>query len=214
MAKRGQITVFVVLGLVILVIVGMVIYIASISTRQEEKFEVLSVEKEALEVRDYITSCLDDALKSAVSYCAGSFPGGGPKCDPYEEGVAERVEEGFCDCIPNCNDFSIFQNAQIEVKGEMRIEAKLTGGKKKIMVAMEYPIEVKKEGQEHLIGTTESPFVAQYPLEQTDCVPIKLIDNDPQKCEAAESKTVEVLGLIFTYNVGDKVAIGGQCIAC
>jgi len=214
MKKRGQITVFVVLGIVILVVVGMIVYISSISTRKEEKFEVLSVEREALEVGEYVTSCLSESLQNAVAYCSGNFPGEGPKCSDYNEDIAIRVKEDFCNCIPDCKDFSMFKNTQVEVKGEMRLEARLSEDKKKVTVMMEYPILVKKEDQEHLLGTTESPFAVHYALEKSDCVPIKLKGDDHELCEADESKTVEVLGLIFTYQEGDKVAIGGECIAC
>jgi len=52
--------------------------------------------------------------------------------------------------------------------------------------------------------------------EEKECVLIKLKDNDHERCESGEDeeKTVEILGLILTYAPGDKVMIGGSCIAC
>lgn len=214
MKNRGQVTIFVIVGIIIVVVVGVAFYISSQRFQKGEEFGVLSVEKEALEVKQYITSCIDESLKTAVSQCSGNFPNGDPKCPDYEADIAERVKYGFCSCIPDCNDFSLFKNAEVSPRGDLSTEAKITEDKKKLAVTMEYPIQVKKGTQEQLIGTAESPFTAEYALEQSECAPIKIADNDYQECEAAEDKTIEVLGLILTYHTGDKVAIGGTCIAC
>jgi len=215
MKNRGQVTIFVILGLVILVVVSVLIYLSSTALRKEEPLKESIIEGEISDIKEYVTSCLDDSLKEAVEYCSGNLPDGGPKCTDYEEDVAARVEEGFCDCVPNCNDFSNLKNIQVEVKGEINLEAKLAGDKKKITLTMEYPILVTKGGSEHMLGTKESPFITEYALEQSDCVHIKLVNNDSTACIAAESKTVEILGLILTYRENvDKVAIGGTCIAC
>lgn len=92
----------------------------------------------------------------------------------------------------------------------MSVTAKLTEDKKKVIATMEYPLLVKKGNTEQLLGKTESPFYAEYALEQKDCVLIDVTDD----CTATEDKTVETLGLILEYHEGDKVAIGGTCIAC
>lgn len=213
MKNRGQVTIFVILGLVILVVVSVLIYLSSSALRKEEPLKESIIEGEISDIKGYVTSCLDDSLKEAVEYCSGNLPDGGPKCTDYEADVAARVEESFCDCVPNCKDFSNFKNVQVEVKGEIRLEAKLAGDKKKITLTMEYPLSVKKGSSEHMLGTIESPFVAEYALEQSDCVPVEV--NDHTSCIAAETKTVEVLGLILTYRKDiDRVAIGGTCIAC
>lgn len=215
MKNRGQVTIFVIVGLMIVVVVGVAFYLSSQSlSKKGEKFAVLSVEEQVSQVKEYVLSCLDDALKEAVSYCSGNFPNGGPKCADYERAIEDRVKEGFCNCVPNCNDFSTFKNIQVEAKGEISIKAKLADDKKKITVTMEYPMLVKKGTSENMLGTKESPFTAEYALEQKSCVQIKLTGDDYEKCEAAEEKTVEVLGLILTYHVNDKVAIGETCIAC
>lgn len=214
MKNRGQVTIFVILGLVILVVVSVLIYLSSSALRKEEPLKESIIEGEVSDVRLYVTSCLEESLKNSVRYCSGNFPGGGSKCPDYETDLANRVKEGFCNCIPQCTDFSTFKNTQVEVKGEIKIKASLTEDKKRITATMEYPILVKKDNSEHMLGMTESPFVAEYLLEQSSCVPIKIQDNDYNSCQADEDKTVEVLGVIFTFQKGDKVAIGDKCIAC
>lgn len=214
MKNRGQVTAFVILGFVILVVVLVLIYISSSALRKEEPLKETIIEEVVSDVKEYVTSCLEDSLKNSVSYCSGNFPRGGPKCPDYEQDITDRVRESFCDCIPQCTDFSMLEHIQIEVKGEILLETKLSDDKKKLTVMMGYPLLVRKGSSEHLLGTTESPFIAQYSLEESDCVPIKLANNDHTMCQADEQKTVEILGLILTYNVGDKVVIGGKCIAC
>lgn len=214
MQNRGQVTMFVVLGIIILVVIGIVI-LMSTSLKQETPFKVLSTEKEVASVREYVTSCLDESLKSGVSYCSGTFAKTGlPKCPDYQTDIAGMVVESFCTCIPNCIDFSMFKNIQVEAKGDIDIEAKLTDDKKKVTVTMQYPILVRRGESEHLLGTKESPFFAEYYLEQSSCALIKLKNNDYARCEADEDKTVEVLGLIFELKVGDQVKLGESCIAC
>ncbi|MDP2906621.1 MAG: hypothetical protein Q8O03_01660 [Nanoarchaeota archaeon] len=213
MKNRGQVTIFVILGLVIITVVLLIIFLSSSAVRKEEPLKESIIEGEISDIKEYVTSCLDDSLKQAVEYCSGNLADGGPKCTDYEGDIAARVEEGFCDCVPNCNDFSNFKNIQIEVKGEMNLKAKLSGDKKKITLTMGYPILVTKGGSEHMLGTQESPFITEYALEQSECVPVKIVDRT--SCMAAETKTVEILGLILTYRENvDKVAIGGTCIAC
>ncbi len=215
MKNKGQVTIFVILGLVILVVVLVLIYISSSALRKEEPLKEAIIEGEVSDAKEYITSCLEDSLKSAVEYCSGTVSKtGSPKCPDYEQNVNNRVKDSFCNCIPRCSDFSALRNIQVEVKGEIRLETKLSEGKKEVTTLMEYPLLVKKGDSEHLLGTTESPFVAKYSLEETACVPIKLKNNDPELCEADEEKTVETMGLILTYKPGDKVMIGGSCIAC
>lgn len=210
MQNRGQVTVFVALGIIILVVIGIVI-LMSTSLKQETPFKVLSTEKEVASVREYVTSCLDESLKSAIAYCSGTFAKTGlPKCPDYQTDIAGMVVESFCTCVPNCIDFSMFKNVQVEAKGDIDVEAKLTDDKKKVTVTMQYPILVRKGESEHLIGTKESPFFAEYYLEQSSCVPIKVDEN----CIATEAKTVNILGIVFEYNIGDQVKLGGSCIAC
>lgn len=211
MKKKGQITFFVILGLVILTVILIIVYFSSAALRTGEPLKEVIIEEDVSMVKGYVVSCLEDSLKDAVSYCSGNLADGGPKCSDYELDIAARVKEGFCDCVPDCTDFSSIENIIVEVKGEMSVTAQLTNDKKKVTVRMEYPLLIKKGGSEHLIGKTESPFFAEYALEQSDCV---IIDVD-EDCIAAETKTVEVLGLILTYRENiDKVAIGGTCIAC
>lgn len=215
MTSRGEITIFVVLGLVILVIIGIILLITSSSLRKEMPFKLLSIEEEVSDVREYVTSCLDESLKNAVAQCSGTNPlTGEPKCPDYETELAGKVVNNFCNCIPRCNTFP-FEHIQIEVKGGIDIEANLVkgedGNEKEVIVTMEYPLQVKKGDTEYLLGTTE-PFVAEYPLKQSGCLPIPVNEN----CEATETKTVNILNWEFTFHEGERVAISeaGACIAC
>ena len=213
MKNRGQVAVFAILGVVIIAIVITLLYLTSSALRKEEPLKQVATEEELSKFKVYVTTCLEDSLENAVSYCSGTLADGGPKCSDYEADIAERVKENFCDCVPECTDFSAIKNAIVEIKGEMNVKAKLIE-KKKLTVTMEYPLLFKKGDNEHLLGTAESPFSAEYALEQAECVPIELVGNDHTECIAAEYKKVEILGLILEYNKGDKVAIGGTCIAC
>ncbi|MBM3200722.1 hypothetical protein FJZ53_07320 [Candidatus Woesearchaeota archaeon] len=214
MKNKGQITAFVLLGLVILALAIIFAYIFLNSSKNQEPYASLTLEQNVEEVKARVMSCLESSLPSAVKHCASSSPLGGSKCPNYESDLANKVKEDFCSCIPGCSDFSEFKNVQVESKGEIKIEADLTENKEKITIAMKYPIMIKKGDTEKMIGTAEQPFITQYSLKQSECVPIKLKGDDHTICQADEDKTVEVLGVTFTFKQGDRVAVGDNCVAC
>jgi len=210
MVKRGQITAFVIIGLLILVVIGIVLFIGQRAVSQSKTTVAETVSYEALDVKNYIETCLDQSVEGAVDYCSGTFATGGPKCPDYEPDIAEKVEEDFCDCIEGCTDFSTFKSLDIEVKSQPDVQVIMTNDKKTLNVLMVYPLVIKKGDSEFILGTVDSPFSTKYELEETACVHIEVDEN----CKAKEAKQVEILGLRLSYNVGDKVAIGGSCIAC
>ncbi|MBM3199422.1 hypothetical protein FJZ53_00695 [Candidatus Woesearchaeota archaeon] len=213
MANRGQVTAFIIIGVIIVVAVLVAVYISrSAVPRQEDKFRYIGTEEKTLKVRGYVISCLDESLKNAVSYCSGNFPAGGPKCPEYEVNIKDRMQESFCSCIPECKDFSEIENVRVEVQGEFDMEVVLSADKKRVIVTLTYPLLVKEGESENMLGTRESPFTVDYKLEEGSCVQVK-IDNR-ESCRATEEKTVKLLGLILTYKIGDRVAIGSTCIAC
>ena len=214
MQKRGQITAFVAVGIIIFAVIGLAVYISQVSTSSKKPVPFEIVPYDVQNVEKYVTSCLDEAIKEAVSYCSGNFPTGEPKCPDYELNIENRLLENFCICIPECKDFSIFKNLEIELKGDPQPKAILTKDKKILRVMMEFPILIKKGESQYLFGTADSPFFTQHELEQSSCIIIKLKNNDYALCEADEEKITEVLGISFHFHVGDKVIIGGRCIAC
>lgn len=210
MKKKGQITTFVIVGLVIFTIIIISVYVLQ-SSVSGNKPSLEKAPPDVLNVEKYVTSCLNDALENAVSYCAGHLANGNPKCPSYETQVTERTKENFCVCIPECKRFDMFKGVEVKIREDLTMESILADDKSSIKVIMEYPLLVKKGENEFTFGTTESPFFAEYALKQSGCVPIKV---DPNTCIAQETKTVEVLGIRFTYNQGDEVRAGPDCIAC
>lgn len=214
MEKRGQVTAFIVLGIIILAVIGVAIYISQVTISSKKPTLPETVSYEVQSVEEFVTSCLEEALDSAVSFCSGSFKTGEPKCPDYEAAIEEKLLEDFCLCIPACKDFSTFKNLDVEAKGDPEPKAKLVGGGESLILTMVFPIQVNKGESEYLFGTTDTPFVVEHSFVESGCVPIKLRNNDYSECLADEDKSVELLGLRLEYREGDKVGVGDKCIAC
>ncbi len=167
MQKRGQVTIFLVIGIVVLAIFAATFYI--VSYVQKEK---LVAEKElplVLELRPrirfFVESCLEEVAVPGI-YLLGVQGGLIYPEDPtrvlvtenaiinygylngvnqfsleaMEEDISVYVKESLDFCIDN---FSFFQEEAIEIKevGELKVHS--TIGTNDILVNLKYPLEVK-----------------------------------------------------------------------
>jgi len=187
--KRGQVTVYVILGIVILfvmVIFGFLFFSGRIGVK--------SFSPDFDEVRSHVDGCIYQILEEGVSFY-GNHDGIG-----YEADLADYI----FDYLPLCVDFSKFERVEIE---SYRIDdVRVSLGEYKIGVIVEFPIIVKRGGDEKKFVE----FYSEFPLRESGCVDIS-VDNG---CHALEMKSVEMVNLILNYEIGDYVGVGGQCVAC
>ena len=69
MKKRGQVSFFMILGILLLIIVGFVIYLTSFTTKEKIKKEVITTQKlptEIQEINNYVVSCLDRVTQDGL----------------------------------------------------------------------------------------------------------------------------------------------------
>src|SRR3989338_5292014 len=69
MKKRCQITLFIIIGIVILIIVGLLVYLATYITKKGIEKEITKSEKiplAAQPIKTYIETCLDKTAKDAI----------------------------------------------------------------------------------------------------------------------------------------------------
>src|SRR3989344_9344658 len=67
--KRGQLTVFIILGIVILLAVALIIYLQTRAVQQISEIAILEAVptvEEAIPVQEFITSCVSDSLRLAL----------------------------------------------------------------------------------------------------------------------------------------------------
>ena len=93
------------------------------------------------------------------------------------------------------------------------MNVELTENKEKVVLTMNYPLSVKKGEMQQIIGKEGSPFISQYDLKQTSCIPAKI---KPGTCLSAEDQEVEIpnLGLTLSYKENEPVVMGDKCVAC
>ncbi len=178
MSKRGQITIFIVVGIVILFAVGIVLYAANI----QQKLRVF--QEEESEIQMYVGVCLEETAKDAVNSLGVA---GGYMDVPYEIKINERAYFSFAQraepkiplwyyageprvpkkefmeeqianfTVNNINsclgDFAVFKDRfEIQLKGNVTADALI--GEREVAVTIDYPLELKEKSTGIISRTT------------------------------------------------------------
>lgn len=191
MQKRGQVTIFIVVGIIILVLVVLAFYF------YREAIPIVQKPfTESEDVREYVQSCVDQTVSKGIETLAkGEFAS-------YEQELESYINTYLALCL----DFSAFPDLVITYKGDVSSKVSLSDDMTFLDAVVFIPITVQKGKQK---AEYES-FQYSYDFQKRDCVHIRVDAN----CQALESKTTKAAGIIWTYNVGDYVMAGGNCIAC
>jgi hypothetical protein len=198
MEKRGQLTIFIILGIVILVIIGVLFYVIYSPRALQTSPEEFS------DVQKYVDACVESTLDDAVRFC------GGDRCKDYENNIADYITAN----LQLCTNFAVdFPTTEIIPKGTISATVTLNADKTLINAVVLYPITVKKGGQTKILER----FYAEISFVTKACIPI-LVDSN---CIALEDKTftMEADGIKTTWEIkqGDDLRIygsAGVCPAC
>tara|TARA_Y100000310_G_scaffold282433_1_gene303645 strand:- start:12273 stop:13010 length:738 start_codon:yes stop_codon:yes gene_type:complete len=154
--KRGQVTIFVIVGLILVIILGLLYYFQG-DFKIDVKQQRLSSELE--ETRDFIYECLEETSKEAVYEV--SLQGGyynlpinsinnsvpyyhfnGNKDIPNKNVIEDSISSYVDDTIDFCiNDFYVFDNISINADN---IKSKVSIKESNINILLEYPITIEK----------------------------------------------------------------------
>lgn len=193
MRKKGQLTFMVIAGLVILVVIAGVLL-----GRQRAVPPTKLQDAEIEDVKAAIQSCVDQTFEDGIA-----FLGGGGYSD-YEDALEDYVILH----LPLCVDFSQVDVSGLEITptGEVEAAALLKSDRSSVSLVVQYPVTLRKGANEIQL----SAFSSEHPFIQSNCLPVPV---DAQ-CRATQDKTVEVLGILWTFNAGDEVRVGATCVAC
>ncbi len=193
MEKRGQLTIFIIIGIVILVILGIVFFVMYSPSGVRVPPEEFS------DVQKYVDACVDQTLRDGVVYL-----GRGPNPN-YNEALANYIK----DYLVYCANFTAdFPELEVTPKDLASVTVSLNAEKSLVTAVVNYPITVRKGD----MTKTLERFYAEYQLVEKYCASIS-VDSDC-KSTSNDPVTVKVAGLTFTYNKGDFVGIDNKCIAC
>lgn len=197
--KRGQVTFFVIIGIVIFVVVSMTIYLLFAAQPEAEKIPF-----EYTDVETFVTGCLSEAVSSGVAICSRGCT---------DEDLGGEIVTAFFDCTG-------FQGEKIQKKFplyEIKVgnaDIDIVRSEKKIEALLSFPVTIKREGKEH----TKRTFRSQYYLAEEACIPCSTCEKDPvhpDYCKTQEILETTILDLTMTFYPGEFVGLrGGECLAC
>jgi hypothetical protein len=134
MHKRGQITVFIILGIVILISVFILFYVKTVVEKSEietEQQKLLDFQSKVNSVNSFVSSCLDKILLSSVDVVGLN-----------ESRVSGYVKSNLSKCI----NFTIFEKQGLNISTES-IQADTVISNYSMSVNVGYPITIRKESQ-------------------------------------------------------------------
>lgn len=208
--KRGQVTFFIIIGIVILTVISITVYFFFAAQPEAEQIPF-----EYGDIETFVTGCLDEALASGVSYCAGGNKCANPSVDreAYNQDLGGQTVTALFDCTGSKGE-SIqkqFPNYEIEV-GNADVD--VVSSPKQIKAALSFPVNIKRGGKEHTLKS----FNSEYSLEAGECIPCPTCEKDPTQpdyCRTKETLEATILDLKATFIPGEFVGlVKGDCLVC
>lgn len=163
MHKRGQVTVFIILGILILLVVGSIFLFISDSAKRSAEVEAEKVQQAiqmSASIKSYVESCLNNVGTKGPYFIAkrggyfnlpdkffNEFPPtafyiyDNKELIPTREDVGEELSKYVDAQIEYCLDFSSFKGYEIEISSS---KTSSIIGKNNIEINMELPITIKK----------------------------------------------------------------------
>lgn len=200
MQKRGQITLFIIIGIVIIAVIAMVFALRTDLVKSSAK-KIVSLTESFTSSANEVQGIAEDCLKSKLQEATILY--GNKKVENYEEAVAGHIK----DTLASCLDFSSVDNVEVSREGDISVTAELSSDKSSISATAKVNIEINS-GKDH---QSIEEIYAEVEFYKRCCVPVR-VNSD---CESKDSGQYNVCGFFFDVSEGDKVFdAGGSCLAC
>lgn len=160
-SKRGQVTIFVIIGIVIVVAIALVIFLRKDISESIEKVKIsrnVELQQKVAEITLFVEDCLQSAAqdailkiyakggystpKKSVSYDYYTVPiyfDKGKETVPTMQNIASNIAFAVQSAVPSCANFNA---AGMKARALKRPEVDVSIGKKVINFDMEWPIQV------------------------------------------------------------------------
>ncbi|MBI4153746.1 hypothetical protein HY501_00260 [Candidatus Woesearchaeota archaeon] len=197
MLKRGQITLFIVVGIVIVLSIILVVVLRGSllkATTEQELGKALSFTDSVSGVKNVVDACLEESLKKGVAQL------GNKKVDNYEAELGQVVQGELYRCI----DFS--QLSVTVLKKTPEVTVSLSEDRSRMIAELDYELIVKRGEEEERLRE----FSTELSLFTECCVPVS-VDSE---CRAKESGEFRVCVSQYNLREGDSLMVGGECLAC
>ncbi|RKX59267.1 MAG: hypothetical protein DRP29_04955 [Thermodesulfobacteriota bacterium] len=191
--KRGQVTVYIILGIII--VTAVITLVVVLSDRSETQ-ETSTFQNRVESLKDHMNRCLESSAESAVYELANE------KIANYENELEKRIRKK----VEACSNLDTYEGLTVEQEGIRSVNVKISEEKTKVFVEMVLPLKIKGEDKESKL----SRFSTEVKLLKECCIPVE-VDEDCRSLEDGEFKSC---GIILKLNKGQKVQYGGKCVAC
>ena len=130
--KKSQVTIFLILGTVIVITIATLVVVTRYSTKKTLKQEIIDANEIAFNVqpvKNFVEECLSIVSKDALNKTFGNPP------------IKEKLEEFVKDDIDFCLDFSIFEEQGFDIsRGVSSVDVSIN--KNDVVFRMTYPITI------------------------------------------------------------------------
>ncbi len=194
--KRGQVTVFVALGVILTAALVLAIAfrgdIARIVTEQATEGKT-GFAAQVDEVKRHVDSCLSQSLKKGIFMLSGE------KVKDYDKRLADEITIS----IGLCLKLETFTELSAKRLGEPKTEVQRNQDNTVITATFSMPVRLEKgENVEQI-----DEFVARENMQKKMCILEEMLDSD---CRAKQ----DLKAGIFVFEKGQEAKIGGECLAC
>lgn len=197
MSKRGQITLFIIVGIVIIIAIALVVVLRSSllkASSQQAVSKTLSFSDSVEEVKHVVDTCLENSLKKGVVQL------GNRRTEEYESELAQVVQSE----LYRCADFS--QLSVDVVRSTPSVTISLSEDRSKVIADADFELVVKRGADVERLQS----FSQELELFTDCCVPVA-VDS---QCRAKEDGEFRVCVSQYTLQEGDSLMSGGECLAC
>ena len=197
MFKRGQVTLFAIAGIVIIIAIALVVILRGSvlkASSQQAISKTLSFSESVDEVKHVVDICLEESLKKGIVQL------GNRKTEDYEAELAQVVQSE----LYRCSDFS--QLSVDVVRKTPSVAISLSEDRSKVIADANFELVVKKGNDVERLNS----FSKELHLFSDCCIPVE-VDS---QCRAKASGEFRVCVSLYNIHDGDNLNIGGECLAC
>jgi|SRR3989338_543681 len=199
MLKRGQITIFIILGIVLIAIIGAVLFLRTDIAKTTIK-KAVSLTESFTSKTNEVQGIAEDCLKSKLSEATVLY--GNKKVENYEQAISDQIKSS----LPTCLDFSSVDGVDVSREGTINVVTELSSDKSSLSATATVNIEIDRNTDHQTI----EDVYAEYSFTRRCCVPVEVSSD----CKAKIAGNFKVCGFLFDITEGQALDQGGECLAC
>lgn len=197
--KRGQVTIYIIIGIVIVSVIFLSIFLYSKFSETATDIveeQTLTFKQQVAQVEEKVQRCLEESSEKAVLDLTDKT------VIDYEQQLADEIKIR----VEQCSNFETYAGLSINPGQITQLDATLSNDKGAVTVEMTRPMKIISGEQEAKLND----FSVEVKLKKSCCMPVE-VDSD---CRAVEAGEYSACGILLVLEAGQKAQLGGDCVAC